>query len=502
MQVAPSSPGACAEAIATVATGRDFDRPVVVLTVVILALAAVRAFVAASAGLTDDEAYYRLWSLAPAMSYLDHPPMVAWMIAGGRWLAGDTPLGIRLPAVLGSLIGPFILWRTASNLMGDDLARYAVWIMLAMPLMAVGGVIMTPDIPSVLFWGLAAWALSELHVSRNANWWLAIGLFAGLGLISKYTNLFLGASILLWLIWLPGNLRWFKTWQLWIGGAIAALTTTPVLLWNLEHDWASFIKQFGRAGRGQELTLNYLLELVGAFFGLASPFIAALALCGLALIVRSALKRRDPAHIMIAALVLPLTAYLLLHALHSRVQGNWPAPLYPVLAVAAAFAVKSTESLWLRRLGAVGIATGFLFSAVIYAHAVAPLSLMRNMKDPTSQMRGWQQFALDINNLRQQYGACRIVTSSYTTTAQLAYHLKGRAPVVQLKEPLRYVHLPPIVSDPTCPALYVELERRQEKGSLEERFAEVKLLGRVDRAYAGAPLAGYTTSLVTSPFRP
>src|SRR5688572_1936700 len=199
------------------------DRPAAVLLAAILALGLVRVWLAASLGLTEDEAYYRLWALAPARSYLDHPPMTGWMIAFGRWVAGDTPLGIRLPAILVSLGGPLVLWRTASILLGPIVARRATWIALAMPLLAVGGVIITPDTPSVLFWGLAGWALAELYSSRNANWWLVVGLTAGLGLLSKYSNLFVGASILLWLAWSPGNRVWLRRWQLWAGGVLACL---------------------------------------------------------------------------------------------------------------------------------------------------------------------------------------------------------------------------------------------------------------------------------------
>ena len=179
--------------------GSGMDRPAAILLAAIVGLALVRAALAASIGLTEDEAYYRLWALAPAIGYLDHPPMVGWMIALGRWVGGDTPFGIRLPAILVSLLGPLFLWRTAAILFGPIAARRAVWIALAMPLLGVGGIIITPDTPSVLFWGLAGWALAELHASRNANWWLAVGAFAGLGLVSKYSNLFVGASILLWL---------------------------------------------------------------------------------------------------------------------------------------------------------------------------------------------------------------------------------------------------------------------------------------------------------------
>ena len=49
-----------------------------------------------------------------------------------------------------------------------------------MPLLTVGGIIITPDMPSVLFWGLTGWALAELYASGKANWWLAVGLLPGL----------------------------------------------------------------------------------------------------------------------------------------------------------------------------------------------------------------------------------------------------------------------------------------------------------------------------------
>src|SRR5262245_65104997 len=155
------------------------------------------------------------------MSYFDHSPMPAWMIAAGMWIAGDNPLGIRLAAPVTSLFGPFILWRAGSILFGRTVAERATWLALAMPLLAVGGVIITPDTPSVLFWGLAVWAIAELHNSGDGNWWLAIGLFCGLGLLSKYTNLFVGAGIGLWLSSSPSCWLWLPPSQLQCPVALA-----------------------------------------------------------------------------------------------------------------------------------------------------------------------------------------------------------------------------------------------------------------------------------------
>lgn len=461
----------------------------------IFVLAIVRALVAVNFGLTDDEAYYRLWALAPALSYLDHPPMVAWLIAAGQWVAGDTVLGVRLPAIVASAIGPLVLWRAAHNLLGSHTARYAVWAVLAMPLMAVGGVIMTPDVPSVLFWVLAFWALSELNVSRNANWWLAIGIFAGLGLLSKYTNVFLGVGILFWLALVPVIRRWFLNWQLWAGGLLAVALTTPVLIWNAKHGGASFAKQFGRAVRGQGVTLIYIAELVGAFALLASPILAITALIGIGHFAVSAYRRRDQSHALIAATVIPLVAYMLVHGLHSRVQANWLAPVYPALAMCGAL-VLSASAQRFRQLGIAALAAGLASTAFIYTHAISPLAVLASANDPTAQTRGWPEFARKIDDVRIEHGACRIVTSSYATTSQLAFYLKDQALVSQLDQPLRYVHLPPADRNMDCPALYVELERRQSAELLKGYFDKLSEIGTFTRAAGGEVFARYRVLLV------
>jgi 4-amino-4-deoxy-L-arabinose transferase-like glycosyltransferase len=471
---------------------------------VIIALALVRVAIAAASGLTDDEAYYRLWALAPAASYYDHPPMVAWMIAAGRWLVGDTPLGIRLVGPLISLIGPLVLWRTTAILFDGETAERSVWLALAMPLLAVGGVVVTPDTPSVLFWGLAAWALAELYASDNANWWLVIGLFCGLGLLSKYSNLFAGVGIGLWVLLVPENRRWLRSGKLWAGGALALTIVLPVIIWNAEHQWASFAKQFGRVVARESATIRYLLEFVGAYVALASPVTAILAVLGLWSTVRIAASAKNQPRLMLATMLLPFLGYLLVHAVNDRVQPNWAAPIYPMLAICAALALatvpRRSDALRLLR-AAVGI--GFLLCALIYVQAVYPIYSPAGIADPTAQMRGWREFAEKVERARLANGARWIATASYATTGQLAFALKSGPEVVQLNERLRYAHLPP--ADGALlgsPALYVELDRRDPLPLLRKRFASVTPLGVLQRTFRGQTLARYALYRLADPVGP
>jgi len=190
------------------------------------------------------------------------------------------------------------------------------------------------------------------------------------------------------------------------------------------------------------------------------------------------------------------------------VQPNWLAPLYPAFAICAAIWLSRAEAFPGARQRtnawqASALAVGFLMSGLIYLHAIYPLTLVPGAKDPTSQMRGWPELAAQIETVRKEQAACWVATSSYATTGQLAYALAGRAPVVQLTEELRYVHLPR-VSDAVlgCAAIYVELQRRQAPEILRTRFASVIPLGELTRRYRSVPIATYAVYRLAQPIGP
>lgn len=463
----------------------------------------VRALLAAVLGLTDDEAYYRLWTLAPALSYYDHPPMAAWMSILTRAVLGDTALGLRMPSILISLLGPLLLWRTAGILFGRTVAITTVSFSLVMPLLAVGGIIITPDAPSVLFWGLVAWALAELHVSRNPNWWLLVGLFAGCGMISKYTNLFAGAGLLMWVLLIPRNRQFLLSWQLWAGGAIAVLCTLPVLIWNARHEWASFVKQFGRVARGADITPVFTAEMVGGFLGLASPVIGLLALIGLGRIVRDALAARDERAILVVSGLVPMLLYFLVHALHARVQANWLAPLYPALALCAGYQLSVSTSQHKRRWFVAATSAGAVMTALVYVHALRPFVVLPGARDPTSQLRGWNALAQEVDRVRRANGAAWIATAGYSTTGQLAYALKGVAPVEQVTDRIRYVHLPrPETALIRQSALVFDEDDHIALKTARAHFRSVVPVGKVTRGERGVTFETYDLYLASDPIAP
>ena len=60
------------------------------VALLIAALTAMRLVYAGVLDLRTDEAYYWTWSKESALSFLDHPPGIAWLIRFGTAIFGDT----------------------------------------------------------------------------------------------------------------------------------------------------------------------------------------------------------------------------------------------------------------------------------------------------------------------------------------------------------------------------------------------------------------------------
>ncbi|HEY4250899.1 MAG TPA: glycosyltransferase family 39 protein [Roseomonas sp.] len=398
----------------------------------------LRLGLAAWTPIAPDEAYYRVWAHSLQGGYLDHPPMVALFIRAGTLPFGDTPLGIRLLGPLGTAVGSLMLWRTAELLFPGRGAGIPAALMLnATLLVGVGAVVMTPDTPLLLFWCAALWALAELRTSGDGRWWFAVGLAAGGALLSKYTGALIGPGILLWLLLDPAARRWWRDWRLYAGGALAVALFAPVIAWNAAHGWASFAKQGGRAGaESAGAGLRFIGELIGGQVALATPILFVLLVTGAGLAAR---RWRDGAALLLAAFAIPGAAIFLWQATGSRVQGNWPAILYPAAAIAAAALPGPGWRRWRRA----GVVLGLVMAAVVQLQALAGVLPLPRRNDPTlARLAGWDAFATAIAAEAARDGAQFVAAEEYGLAAELALRLPPGLPVVAMDARWAFFHLP------------------------------------------------------------
>lgn len=451
----------------------------------IAALMALRAAVAAHAPLAFDEAYYWLWSRSLAAGYLDHPPLIAYVIRVGTTILGDTPLGVRAVPLVLLIAATWAVWRSGAVLLRSEGGGATAAVFFNVTLMSgTVGLAATPDSPAMAAAAFFVFALAQVAETERPAWWLAAGAAAGFALLSKYTAPFLGAGVLLWLCVSPRERRWLRSPWPYLGAALALVLFAPVIVWNAAHGWISFAWQFGRVVT-HGFALRYLGDFLAGQVGLATPFILVLGLAGVIGIVATEAKRRAPI-LLIAALLAPATAYFLWHSLHSRVQGNWPSFLYPAFCIAAAWPGQTggRAGRLVRFLRAAAVPTAVLVTLVVYVHAFRPLVSLPGSLDPVARILavGYHPIVEEIEALRRQTGAQGIVTTNYAQTGWLAFYMPSHPRVVQLTERDRWHQEPPPAPDLMAgPVLYVTESWRDLKETVTERFARITLLARIPR---------------------
>jgi hypothetical protein len=469
---------------------------------IVTALVALRLVAAAWTPLTFDEAYYWIWSKNLALGYYDHPPGVALVIRLGTMIAGNTEFGVRLVSILLALPMSFAVYRTAEILFGGRQLAANAAIFLNVTLMAaVGTLIVTPDSPLLVASSFVLFFLAKVLESGRGAWWLAVGAAAGLALVSKYTAMFFGPAILIWLISVPKLRRWLRSPWLYLGGLAALMVFSPVILWNADHHWVSFIKQLGR-GEVTDFKPAFIGELIPTQIAFATPLVFVLGAMGL-----YALMRREggalASRILISAMFWVITLYFLWHSLHARVEANWFAPVYPALAIAAAVAASLTRwqrvsqrvvDFCLRWASPVGV---LMFAALIVQANTGALSGFRRDATVRSIGVGWPVLAAEIEATRARVGAACVLAPDYGTASWLAFYLPKDTCVVQPTQRIRWVNM--AAPDPaklSGKLLWVDEVRANLQPYVTETFASIERVGEFERLRGPLVIETYGLELV------
>jgi 4-amino-4-deoxy-L-arabinose transferase-like glycosyltransferase len=472
-------------------------------SLLVLTLVALRLVAAALTPLTFDEAYYWMWSKHLAFGYYDHPPMVALVIRAGTTILGDTELGVRLVSILLALPMSFAVYRSAVILFGGVRVAATATVLLNVTLMAaVGTLIVTPDAPLLVASSFVLFFLAKVLETGRGVWWLAVGAAVGAALLSKYTALFFGLAILIWLLVVPKQRRWLLSPWPHLGGLVALAIFAPVVLWNADHHWVSFIKQIGRA-KIEDFRPNYIAELIPTQIAFATPLVFILGAMGLFALIR----RRTgamAARVLIDVMFWTITLYFVWHSLHARVEANWFAPVYPAFAIAAAVAAHLTQGelsgqrvaqFCLRWAAPVGI---LMFVLLIVQANTGWLSGYRRDATVRSVGVGWRDLAGQIEAVRERVGATCVLVPDYGTTGWLAFYLPRGTCVVQQAQRYRWDFMPE--PDPALlsgPLLYVDDLRPQPY--LTDWFASVERVAELPRKRGPLVIEIYALDVLKAP---
>ncbi len=417
----------------------------IALTALIAATTALRLLAAATLGLGNDEAYHFLYAVHPAASYFDHPPMIAWVERLGLALAGPfSALGLRLGFVALAAGSTWLVARIARRWRGDSAGLFAA---LALNLsgyygLAVGAFAL-PDGPLLFFWLLTLdridLALQRPERLRN---WLAVGLAWGLAMCCKYHAVFLPAGVVLYLLVRPERRRLLVSPGPWLAVALGLSVFSPVLVWNAENGWASFVFQGKRARVGLTPRPDLLLAAIAAQAAYLFPWIWLPLM-----IVGGRLARRwraidEHARFALCLSVPPLALFTAV-ACFRPVLPHWGLvgviPLFPELGRVLADRARLDPARTRRR-----VAFASAFSVALLAVTIAEyrwgwlqrgsdgkgFGVLTARIDPTAEAYGWDQVARRLDRLGVlDDPRTFLFTDNWFQSAHLAHATRLRRPV-------------------------------------------------------------------------
>jgi len=417
--------------------------------------------------LIPEEAYYWNYSQHPAWGYLDHPPMVAWLIAAGTAVFGTTEFGIRVGAVICWLITVVFVYALTKRIYGKDAGLSSILILSVLPFFWGIGSLMMPDAPLAACWAGGLYFLYLILMEKKAKAWYGFGICIGLGLISKYTIGVLPISALLFVILDRESRGWLKKPQPYLSMAIAFLLFLPVIFWNSEHGWASFVFQTSR--RLNETSQFSLHLLLGSIIILLTPHGLLAALSALwpvrqkpDLPTKEAKNAGDgendarrascqrPAGdrwFLYAVVLVPLSIFVFFSLSHQP-KLNWTGPIW--LSIIPAYAVTVTRSKmkilsvksriyqrkmqnWLRRSwGITVVILALLYGGCLYylAFGIPGIPYFTNMAD----IAGWRDLGAKVKAIdsivTKETGKRPLIVGmdKYNISSELAFYINSDGP--------------------------------------------------------------------------
>src|SRR6516162_5915974 len=422
--------------------------PAAAVAALILAAFLVRLLFAASLGLGIDESYMVAAGRKLQLSYFDHPPIAWWMAWGIAHLTGsESAIVVRLPFVALFALTTWLMYRATAALFDPKAGMWAAVVVSMAPVLGItAGTWVLPDGP--LFGALLGVLYCLIHALRSNDragwgWWLATGICAGLALCSKFSAALTLSGAAVFLVTEPVSRRWLIRPHPYIAGLAALAVFLPVLVWNAEHGWISFLFQSGRAG-GRLHPLGPLLAIAGQAVFLLPWVWALLVWCGFLALRRGP---SDQERWLLVCLAIPPILVFTVAALWGNPLFHWAAPGYLMLvpllgeAIARPWRTGQLARIWL------GGTAAFVFLAVVLVGSEVRFNWLSGLiekppfgRDPSLDLVDWTSLRTEFESrgLLDRPGLV-VAALKWHEAGKIDYALGGRIPVICLgSDPRQY----------------------------------------------------------------
>jgi len=378
--------------------------------------------------LMPQEAYYWYYSQNPDWSYFDHPPMAAYSIWLGTGIFGNNIFGIKFMAVIWYLLTSLLLYKTVNRFaenyfkeFNNNAVAFLSVILFNFTLFAhIYSITIVPDTPLVFFWLLTVFSVQERFITGNKNWWFVAGIALGFGLVSKYPAIVILGSVFLFLLFSARYRKELLSPYPYLAVLIGLVIFSPVIYWNAERGWASFLFQSTeRTSTFRTLRITYILQLFASQLFMLTPLLFVFLFKSFYAVIKS-WKEKEKFHLFFWSAIVIIAGFTLV-SLTSLVKMNWLLPGYlPAIAIIAL--LYYNNFLHQSKL----LKTGIWFSVVLIVIAHFILVIPNIPLGNGNTWSGWKDAAKKVYRIQEQHGGKKnvfIFCNGYKAASLMKFYL-------------------------------------------------------------------------------
>ncbi|MEO6329739.1 MAG: glycosyltransferase family 39 protein [Ginsengibacter sp.] len=361
----------------------------------------VRLIIASFADLGNDESYYWLYSQDLKWNYFDHPPMVAiWIrLFTANLLLEKFVVFLRLGSIVACGLSTWFMYKCVVTLSTERAGWFAACLYNASFYAGItAGLFIFPDTPQMVFYTFSLWMLAKISLEED-KWipWICFGIGTGLCIMSKVHGVFIWIGSGLYILFIKRSL--LTNIRLYAALAIALVITSPILIWNIQHDFLTYRFNSERIiTKGFSLNRNSFFSALLAQFMINNPFNMAfifLAFIGWRRYKMSAI----PALSIYNFIGISLGLTVLFISLYRFTLPHWSGPAYiSLVPLASVWLAEASKKLISRKLILLAFGGNLIFLAgCILAINYYPGTFGDKTKDElgkgdvTLDMYGWEE---------------------------------------------------------------------------------------------------------------
>ncbi|MBI5417063.1 glycosyltransferase family 39 protein [Candidatus Poribacteria bacterium] len=391
-----------------------------------------RLCLAAYLGLGDDEAYYWEWSRHLAAGYFDHPPLVAYVISIFTSILGKTELAVRLGSIILFTLTTYFVYKTSMEMFEDEEgAFYSVLLLNITPVFAAGAFMVFPDAPLGFCWVTALYVTYKIITTGKPWLWYLSGILAGVGLLSKYTAVLIPASVLMFIISSKDHRFWFKKKEPYLACILALIIFSPVILWNINNDWASFGFQLkhGLSPKSEGFSFKNSGFLISSQLLYISPFLFIFSFYVIYLTWKKGIKENNYNYLLLSCFAIPTMALFDIAGIFKRTMPHWTAPgfisIFIALPILAKEKIKEGKSMKINSI--LTICTAVIITGLITIQTLYPILPIKPKYDVTHDLYGWREAANKAIEIKKEMSKNNFdffwLSYYHSNACQLAFYL-------------------------------------------------------------------------------